>query len=150
VFLEGGRVRNAAPPELGISAAAIANALQVQFTAKEPVTFGLVGIRLLIPSSAALEPYVLGGAGIAKLKKDVAFTVAGSDVTGSLQQPPFNTVLGSDLSGSENKAMLTLGGGVAWPLWQHLVIDLQYRYGRIFSDPGLNINRAGVGLGVRF
>jgi hypothetical protein len=32
-----------------------------------------------------------------------------------------------------------------------LIIDLQYRYGRVFmSDEGLNISRAGVGIGVRF
>ena len=47
--------------------------------------------------------------------------------------------------------MLTLGGGVAWPLWQRVVVDFQYRYGRIFTeDQGTNVNRAGVGLGVRF
>jgi opacity protein-like surface antigen len=150
VFVEGGRVRNAAPGELGTGAANIANALQAQFTAREPITFGVAGVRYLIPSSGRIEPYVLGGGGVARLKKEVAFTVGGSDVTGILQQPPYNTVLGSDLSGSETKAMAVAGGGISWPVWSHLVIDLQYRYGRVFSQPGINVNRAGAGVGVRF
>jgi hypothetical protein len=32
-----------------------------------------------------------------------------------------------------------------------LIVDLQYRYGRVFtSGGGLNVHRAGIGLGVRF
>lgn len=63
----------------------------------------------------------------------------------------FGAVLGSDLSGTENKPMLTIGGGVAWLAWQRLVIDFQYRYGRVFTaDQGTNVNRAGTGIGVRF
>jgi opacity protein-like surface antigen len=150
VFLEGGRVRNAAPIDLASGAAVIAGVLQAQFTAKEPITFGIAGVRYLIATPGPIEPYVLAGVGIARVKKDVAFSVSGSDVTAILQQPPYNTVLGSDLSGSESKAMLALGGGVVWPVWQHLAVDLQYRFGRVFADPRVNVNRAGVGIGVRF
>jgi hypothetical protein len=39
---------------------------------------------------------------------------------------------------------------VAWPVWEKLVVDFQYRYGRVFTSEGLNMNRAGVGIGVRF
>jgi opacity protein-like surface antigen len=47
--------------------------------------------------------------------------------------------------------MLTIGGGIAWPAWTHLIVDVQYRYGRVWaSDQGFNVNRAGVGIGVRF
>jgi hypothetical protein len=43
--------------------------------------------------------------------------------------------------------MLAVGGGVAW---ERLVIDFQYRYGRVFtSDQALNLHRAGRGVGVR-
>lgn len=59
--------------------------------------------------------------------------------------------LGSDLSGTSTKPMLTLGGGAVWPAWQSLIVDFQYRWGRIFAeDAGITTNRAGVGLGVRF
>ena len=47
--------------------------------------------------------------------------------------------------------MLSVGGGVGLAIWPRVMLDLQYRYGRVFtSDGGLNANRAGVGIGVRF
>src|SRR5262249_1419917 len=99
--------------------------------------------------ATSVEPYILGGFGLARVKKDASFTVGGTDVTGNLQQ--FGVVLGTDLTGSETKPMFSLGLGVAWPAWRQLVIDFGYRYGRVFtSGEGLNMNRAGVGVGVRF
>jgi opacity protein-like surface antigen len=153
VFVEAGQVLDVAPAGFGASAQLIAGFLSrtqpdVAFRLKEPAAFGLAGLRCLL-SAGAVEPYVLAGGGIARVKKDVSFTVAGTDVTGNLQQ--FGVVLGTDLSGAETKPMLTLGAGVAWPAWQHMVIDFQYRYGRVLaSDQGINVNRAGVGVGIRF
>ena len=46
--------------------------------------------------------------------------------------------------------MLSMGGGVMWPVWKHAVVDFQYRYGHIFSSEAINVNRAGIGIGVRF
>jgi opacity protein-like surface antigen len=44
-----------------------------------------------------------------------------------------------------------VGVGVGVPVGSMVIIDLQYRYGRVAaSDGGLNINRAGIGVGVRF
>jgi hypothetical protein len=64
---------------------------------------------------------------------------------------PYGVVLGADLSGSYTKPMATVGLGVMWPAWQRLVLDFQYRYGRIFADgQGINVSRAGLGFGVRF
>lgn len=154
VFVDAGHVRDTTPSNLGASALEVAGFLSqtqsdVTFSGKEPVTFGLAGLRFLIPSSAKIEPYVMAGGGVAQVKKDVTFSIAGRDVTGSLAQ--YGVVLGTDLSGSETKAMLTVGGGVVWPAWQRLIVDFQYRYGRVFtSDQGLNVSRAGIGIGVRF
>jgi opacity protein-like surface antigen len=155
IFLEAGQVRDAAPDTFGLSAQMIAGFLShtqsnVAFRVKQPVTFGLAGGRFAFPlQTSRLEPYVVGGAGIARVNRDATFTLGGTDVTSSLTQ--FGVTLGTDLSGSETRPMLTLGGGVAWPVWTRLVVDLQYRYGRVFiPDAGLNINRAGVGIGVRF
>jgi hypothetical protein len=59
--------------------------------------------------------------------------------------------LGTDLSGSVTKPMLSLGGGVTWPVWRQLILDFQYRYGRIFADDqAIVAQRAGVGLGIMF
>jgi opacity protein-like surface antigen len=154
VFVDAGYVRDVAPSDLGTSAQLIAGFLSqtqnnVAFSGKEPVTFGLVGLRYLIPASSKLQPYVLAGGGVAQVKKDVSFSIAGKDVTSTL--PQYGVVLGSDLSGTETKPMVSVGGGVVWNAWQTLIVDFQYRYGRVFtSDQGLNVSRAGVGIGVRF
>lgn len=152
VFVDVGHVRDAAPAGLGAGAQRVAGFLAenqsgVTFRAKEPVTFGAAGLRYAISTSGALQPYVLGGMGVARANKDVGFALNGSDVTSTIQQ--HGIALGSDLSGSETKAMLAMGGGLMWPAWQRLIVDLQYRYGRVLTDGrGLNINR--VGVGVRF
>ena len=154
IFGEFAHVNDTAPSSLAESAQLIAGALSqtqsnVGFGARQPTTFGVGGVRFPFATSSKVEPYVLVGAGVATVKKDVTYTISGTDVTANLAQ--YGVVLGTDLSGSETKMMLDLGGGVVWPAWQKLIIDFQYRYGRVFtSDEGLNINRAGVGIGVRF
>jgi len=150
VFGEVSYVKDTAPSSLVANAQAIANSAGLASHATQPTTIGVAGIRFPFPASSKAEPYVLVGGGVAQVKKDVTFSSNGTDVTGSLSQPPYYIVLGSDLSGSETKAMLSLGAGVVWIVWQKLIVDFQYRYGRVFTDEGLNINRAGVGIGVRF
>ena len=117
------------------------------------MTFFDAGLRFSFyaPGSSKLDPYVLAAFGAATVKQDVRFTVAGNDVTSTLAQAPYLIVLGSDLSGSFTKPMLVVGGGVAYPIWKQLVLDFQVRYGRVFAaDQGINIGRAGLGVGVRF
>jgi opacity protein-like surface antigen len=155
IFVEGGQTRNVATEAIGTAAQQIASFLAetqpaaVAFQVKEPVTFAAVGLKYEMLVDGKAQPYVMVGGGVARVKQDVAFSVGGADVTGNLQQ--YFVVLGSDLSGTFTKPMLTLGAGVAWPAWKRLVLDLQYRYGRIFADDqGINVNRAGLGVGVRF
>jgi opacity protein-like surface antigen len=103
---------------------------------------------IAVPGSK-VEPYVLAGAGIAKVKQDATFTIGGTDVTSTLQQ--FNTQLGTDLSGSFTKPIIVFGGGVTYPVWQQLIVDFQFRFGRILAeDGGINVSRVGIGIGVRF
>ena len=154
VFVEAGHVNNVATAEISAAAAKIAGYLsQTQansaYTVKQPVTFGVAGVKFNIPVSGKLEPYIMAGGGVAQVKQDVTFSVGGTDVTSNLT--PYNVVLGSDLSGTFTKPMAVVGIGVMWPAWQRLVIDLQYRYGRIFADgQAINVSRAGLGFGVRF
>lgn len=154
VFVDAGRVTDAAPAVLGSSAQTIAGFLSqsqsgVAFQVRQPVTFGEAGLRYVFPASGRLEPYVLGGAGLARVHKNVAFSIGGSDVTAGLQQ--YGVVLGSDLAGDETHPMFSLGGGVVWPVHRPLILDVQYRYGRVLaSGAAFNISRAGIGLGVRF
>ena len=154
IFVDAGMVRDAAPSTLGPAALLIAGYLSqtqsnVTFRGKVPVTFGVAGVRYRFKTSSKIEPYVLAGGGMAQVKKDVTFSVNGTDVTSGLE--PFGVRLGTDLSGTETKPMLSIGVGAVWPAWQKLIIDFQYRYGRVFTeDEGLNVSRAGVGIGVRF
>jgi opacity protein-like surface antigen len=155
LFVEAGRIGDVSTSDLGVNAQTIAAALtlsqsgSVSYTSKEPVSFGVAGLKYLIPVGGNLEPYIIGGFGLARYTKDVRFLVGGTDATGSLAQ--YGVVLGSDLSGNFTRPMLSLGLGVAWPVWERLILDFQYRYGRIFADnQGINVSRIGIGVGIRF
>ena len=106
-------------------------------------------MKFLIPlEQSKVRPYVLGGFGVARVENQVAFQFGGTDASSSLAQ---YVTIGSDLSGDVTKPMLTLGGGVVWPAWQRLILDFNYRFGRIFTDTqGTSVSRAGLGVGVRF
>ncbi len=154
IFVEGGRMRDVAAPDIGVAAQQIAGFLSrtqtgVSYRVKQPVTFVAAGVKFEMPVRSNLQPYVMAGGGIAKVQQDVTFAIGGTDVTGNMAQ--YGVVLGSDLSGHFTKAMATFGGGIGWWMWQQLVVDFQYRYGRIFAeDQGISVGRAGIGVGVRF
>jgi opacity protein-like surface antigen len=154
IFVEGGRTRDVATEDLGAAAQLIAGALSqtaggTSFTVREPVTFGAGGARYLFDTGTKVRPYALAGFGIARVERDVTFSVAGADVTSTLSQ--YGVVLGTDLSGSFTRPMIVLGAGAAYPIWKQLVLDFQLRYGRVFApDHGINVSRAGLGVGVVF
>jgi opacity protein-like surface antigen len=154
LFAEVARVNNVATPKLSASAQAIAAYLaatqtNVGYSVQEPVTIGVAGIRFVVPTAGSLRPYFMAGGGFARVTQNVAFTVGGADVTSKLAQ--YGVVLGTDLSGSFTKPMLAVGGGIVWAIGEKFLADLHYRYGRIYApDQGININRVGLGLGVRF
>lgn len=149
VFVDGGVVRDAAPSTLGANAQIIASGVSAlagttTYQVKEPVTFGVAGLKYSFDTgNPRIVPYLMAGGGAAQVKKDVTFTLPAGDISQY-------ATLGSDLSGSETKGMLSIGLGVDVPLGSIVVVDLQYRYGRVFTSDGLNINRAGIGIGVRF
>jgi opacity protein-like surface antigen len=155
IFAEFGMTLDTAPASIGTAAQTIAGYLaQVQsapvsYTVKQPLGFGIAGVRYTIPSSERVQPYVLGGAGVGRVKRDVTFTVGGTDVTDNLDD--YGVVLGSDLSGTETKLMISAGGGVVWKAGKAFFVDLGYRFGSTFTDTSAtNVNRVGVGLGLSF
>jgi opacity protein-like surface antigen len=158
IYAEGGQIKSVTTDDFNAAAQTVAGAISrtqtsVGFTAKEPATFFDAGIRYIFGMSGTrTQPYVLAGVGAASVKRNATFTVAGTDVTGSLSQPQYGAiVLGSDVSGTETKAMLVVGGGLAIPIGSVLNIDLQARFGDIFtSDKSITVFRVGVGVGVRF
>ena len=158
VFVEAGRTNDVSPQALGAGAQRIAGSLSqtlsnVEFTVKEPATFVAAGIRysLLPPGTSRVRPYVMGGYGIARLQKNVRFTVGGTDVTDTLQQPPYYVTLGTDLTGTSSSGMLVAGGGVTVPAVTHLIFDFQVRVGHILAeDEAITVFRVGAGIGIRF
>lgn len=153
VVVEGGRVTDATTDTLSASAEKIAGFLAstqsgTSYSVKQPVTFGTAGIRYRFATSGPVKPYAIGGVGLARVEKDVQYSVNGTEVTDSLQQ--YGVALGSDLYGHTNELTFTLGGGALWQAAGPLVLDLQYRYGWIGGDESLSISRVGIGVGVRF
>jgi opacity protein-like surface antigen len=104
-------------------------------------------VRYRIATASKLKPYISGGVGVATVKKDVTFLIGGTDATSTLPQL---VTLGSDVGGDESKLMFTLGAGVVYPIWHQVIVDLHYQYGRISTDTAITVNRAGIGVGLRF
>ena len=157
IFVEGGRIRDVATAAISTAALQIAGSLAdaqpaaVAYQVREPVTFAAVGVKYEMHVSGKAQPYVMAGVGVARVKQDVTFSVGGTDVTGNLQQSPSLRAAWHRFVWRLHQPMLTLGAGVAWPAWKQLVLDFQYRYGRIFAgDEAINVSRAGLGVGVRF
>jgi opacity protein-like surface antigen len=155
VFVELGGMRDTAPSTIGPAAQVIASYLgtvqnqSVTYSVKQPVAFAAVGARYTVAERGAFHPYGLFAVGAARVTRDVAFTVGGSDVTATLES--YGVTLGTDLAGSTTKPMFTFGGGVAWMprgAWQ---FDLGYRFSRISTEPtGTSVSRLGVAIGYRF
>ncbi len=127
---------------------ATAQTAAVGYSVKQPVGFVVGGVRYVLPVKSRLRPFVMAGGGGARVTEDVHFTLGGSDVTSALQ--PYGVALGSDLAGSVTKGMITVGIGADWAIGRRLLVDVSYRYGRIFTTDGINVNRVGAGVGVRF
>jgi len=151
IYAEVGQVRNAATSTLSNAAQSIAGALTqlqpsaVNYSVKQPYTYFSAGLRYILNTETTLTPYAIAGFGVAQVKKDVSFTLASNE-------PVTNYVtLGEDLTGTHTSGLLNLGGGVVWTAWQSLAVDFQFRYHRVFAaDEGMNVLRAGVGIGIKF
>lgn len=155
IIVEVGRVGDSAAASLGARAQLVASALTsaqsaaVTYSVRQPVFFGLGGVRYMIPYDESFEPYVLGAVGFARVKRDVSWTVGGTDVTTTIAT--YGVALGSDLAGTSTNLMWSGGAGVLWNVRTTVFFDLQYRYGRVSDEgQGININRVGAGIGVRF
>ncbi len=149
VYLDTGYVRDTAPSTLSSQAQAVAADISAKagggtYQVKQPVTFGVVGIKYRLPvDQSRYSPYLMFGGGAARVEKSTTFTVA----TGSVSD---YVAVGSDLTGTETKGMVSGGIGLDIAFGRMFYVDLQYRFGRVFTTDGLNINRAGAGVGVRF
>lgn len=153
VFFEGGRMMNVGTSALDQRAEPIANAVGATFSASYKANYFDGGIRYSPNRMLKMfHPYLALGVGLAQVNADTEFAVNGTTV------PPesLGILLGDDLGGTVNKAILTLGGGVTYELAPRYFVDGTYRYGRIFAsgaledDKGISTSRLQIGFGVRF
>ncbi len=155
VFLEGGRMRNVATSDVETRAQKIATAIGASASTMQKATYYDAGLKWRLPAYDRWRPYALVGVGAASVKTEPTFSVAGSDVTGRLNQ--LGVQLGSDLSGTLTKIFLTVGAGTNVTFGTRVLVDLSYRYGRIFpktsdieNDRGINTQRVQAGVGFKF
>ncbi len=154
VFVEGGRMFNVGTSDLDNRATVIANAVGATASSSYKVNYFDAGLRYQPTAMLAmLHPYLAIGVGLAQVRAETALAVNGTTV------PPetLGVAFGDDLNGRVNKALLTIGGGVTYPLAQRYFVDGTFRYGRIFprsgvieADTGINTTRLQIGFGVRF
>jgi opacity protein-like surface antigen len=155
VFLEAGRMGNVATADVDARALTIGNAIGANVSTVQRAAYFDVGARYRLHEHGKWRPYALLGVGAAAVKTTTNFSIGGNDVTGQLDQ--YGVQLGNDLSGTLTKAFLTVGVGTNATLGQRYLLDLSYRYGRIFprtsrvaNDQGINTNRLQAGIGIRF
>jgi opacity protein-like surface antigen len=154
VLIEGGHMGNVGTSKLDADAALIAGFLggTVSSTAFV-VNYANFGVRYRLSLFPMAHPYVLFGAGLAKVTTEATFAVNGTVI----DPAQFGVQLGGDLSGSNNKTMIVAGGGVNVPFMGRFFADLGYRYGHILpktenveTDKGIKTQRVVLGVGVRF
>jgi opacity protein-like surface antigen len=155
VFFEGGRMRNVATTDVDARALIIGNAIGASVSTVQRAAYFDVGAKYRLFEYGRWRPYALLGVGAAGVKTTVNFTIGGNDVTSQVDK--YGVQLGRDLSGSLTKTFFTLGVGSNATFGKRYLVDLSYRYGRIFpkgssilNDQGINTQRLQAGIGIRF
>lgn len=158
-FLEAGRMRNVATSALDTAAETIVVALPGASASLGQVSnYVDVGVKyLLVPFGGGYQPYVGLGFGGAQIRKDVTFTVGGTELTEEELLIRYGVQLGNDLAGRSNRPLFVVLAGASRDFGGKAFFDLSYRYGAIFAnkdfienDTMTNTNRVQIGIGIRF
>lgn len=158
LFVEAGRMRNVATGAMEDAAQVVVNALGGEASITQKATYFNAGLKyLLVPFGGGYQPYLGLGAGVAQLRKDVTFTIAGTELSEAELLNQYGVLLGGDLAGSSSRPMLTVIAGVSRNFSGSAFLDLSYGYGAIFADKELNdedtvtnTQRLQFGIGIRF
>jgi opacity protein-like surface antigen len=132
-----------------------ASGVSVTGAGRVPAWYSIGGVRYAMPMRG-VSPYVLGGAGFARLTPTAQFIfgsgtlgdstpAAGEDVTSEL------VTLGDFVQPAASTAfMFTAGAGVEVPIAPHLHVDVGYRVSRVNADTPLTAHSVVAGVGYRF
>lgn len=152
-LLEGGRMGNVGTAELDARALKIANAIGASSSASYKVNYFDAGVRYTLPVTSVAHPYLAFGVGMAQVTSETTLSVNGT----AASPESLGVQFGSDLNGTERKALIMFGGGATVTFATRYFVDLSYRFGRILpktsvidGDVGINTQRAQVGVGVHF
>jgi opacity protein-like surface antigen len=162
VFGDVGQFHNLQPslvqPTIDATDATLsASGIAVTGSGRVPAWQTLGGVRYLIPMRSGITPYVLGGAGFARLSPTAQFIyssgtlpdgttpASGDDVTSQI------ALLGDFTQPAATSAfMFTVGGGVQVPVAPRVSVDVGYRVSRISADTPVNAQSIVAGVGYRF
>jgi outer membrane protein with beta-barrel domain len=163
VFGDVGQFHNLQPsliqPTVDATDAALsADGLAVTGTGRVPAWQTLGGLRYQIPTRVGATPYVLGGAGLARLTPAAQFVYASGTLPGATLSPTVGDDVTSQLvslgdftqPAATNALMFTVGGGVQVPVASHVSVDVGYRVSRINADTPVNAQSVVAGVGYRF
>ena len=161
VFGDLGQFHNLQPslvqPTVDATTLALAgDGLTVNGTGRVPALQLLGGVRYVIPTHGGVAPYVLGGAGMARLMPTAEFTYSSGTITGATPAPGDDVtsqlISNGDFTNppASNAFMFTFGGGVQVPIAPHVDVDVGYRVSRVNSDTPVNAQSIMAGVGYRF
>jgi hypothetical protein len=114
------------------------------------VTF-MTNARVEIPTTLrTIVPYVVGGGGVASLRREVTFSpfLALPDL--GVPGPITQLTLPRTSSSTETALALNVGAGVSIRIVKQLFADVDMRYVRVFANSELDLNRFGAGISYRF
>lgn len=115
------------------------------------ITF-MTNARVEIPTTLkAIQPYVVGGGGIASIKREVTylFPLLTVSPTPLGEIPPISLLPRSSTS-TETALAMNVGVGVSIRIVKQLFADADMRYMRVFANQEFDLNRFGAGVSYRF
>lgn len=155
VFGELGHLRNgiwtSLDDELAATGEAITNQITAlfgngttaTFEAKVPTWYGLGGARVLGPRLGAVETYLEGGIGFARLRPEVQFEIGEERLDAEAERL-------LSLESERSELMSAAGAGIAFRVAGPIRVEAGYRFSRLHGDEPFNVNRVHAGLGFAF
>lgn len=162
LFGNVGRFHNLQPSEVqpavddAVAALASIDPVTLQGESRVPAWYSTGGLRFDLPVHSRVTPYILGGAGVARVTPTAKFSLTGGVL------PDSTSIAGDDITSQvislgyftqpspTNAFLSTFGGGVAIPLARHVIVDAGYRFSHVATDTPVNAQGATFGLGYRF
>lgn len=127
----------------GQIAALFGDGTTAKFEAKVPTWYGLGGARFLGPRLGAVETYLEGGIGFARLRPEVHLDIGDERLDAEAERL-------LSLESERSELMSAAGAGIAFRVAGPIRVEAGYRFSRIHGDQSFNVNHVHAGLGFAF